>query len=243
MSPEIPRALQVLWGAKSRSTRGPQRALSLDRIVAAAVEIADRDGLAALSMARLAQEFGSAPMSLYRHVANKHDLLLYMQDAAPGPPPELPAGWRAGLEAWAWALHKVYLAHPWVLQVAAGHPPLDPGQLAWLDRGLGALAGTGLTVRQRFDAVLTVLDFVRGDAQIMAVLLRGQSDVAAGDYPALITGFVTAARFPALAAAIEEGLFDPDSDDVDGLRTFRFGLARILDGCQYSMDRVGSPNG
>ena len=97
---EIPRSLKVLWGAEAGARRGPRPALSLDRIVATAIAVADRDGLAALSMARLAQELGSAPMSLYRHVANKDELLVFMQDAAPGPPPALPPGRRSSPGRW-----------------------------------------------------------------------------------------------------------------------------------------------
>jgi AcrR family transcriptional regulator len=175
---DIPRTLKVLWGLEERRTRGPQPALSLERIVAAAIEIADRDGLPALSMARLAERLGSAPMSLYRHVAGKDELLVFMQDAAPGEPPELPAGWRAGLDAWARALQAVYYRHPWILQASAGRPPLEPGQLAWLDRGLSAFDGTPLSSRERLQAVMATLYYVRGEAQIFAVLLAGDSDMS-----------------------------------------------------------------
>ena len=229
----MPRTLQVLWGTGSRTNRGPRPALDLARIVAVAIEIADRDGLAALSMARLAERLGSAPMSLYRHVANKDELLVFMLDAAPGPPPELPSGWRPGLTTWALALRAVYFTHPWILQVVAGRPPLEPGQLAWLDRGLAALTGTPLTVWQRYDAVMAVLHFVRGEAQIAAVLLSGPSDLAA-DYAEVVTGLVRPDRFPALAAAITEGLF---AADVDGSRTFHFGLTSVLDGVDRAITR------
>ncbi len=236
MSTEIPRTLKVLWGGEAEGRRGPRQALSLDRIIAAAIEIADRDGLAALSMARLAQELGSAPMSLYRHVANKDELLMFMQDVAPGPPPELsPGDWRAGMTAWARALRGVYYAHPWILQVTAGRPPLEPGQLAWLDRGLSALEDTRLTIEQRFDAIMTLLHYVRGEAHLAAVLLAGETDPQ-GEYEALLKQLVRPERFPALAAAIRDGIFAPDPAD-DGSRSFESGLAAILDGFELSMNR------
>jgi AcrR family transcriptional regulator len=235
VSTEIPRTLRVLWG--SRGTNPAQPALTLDRIVVAAIGIADREGIAALSMSRLAQEVGSAPMSLYRHVANKDELLVFMQDAAPGPPPELPSGWRQGLAAWGTALRDVYLAHPWILQVIAGRPPLEPGQLAWLDRALSALDGIGLPIRDKYDVVATVLNFVRGDAHLIAVLLNGKADPMP-EYGAVVAGLVTADRFPALAPAIAEGLFELDPADTNGTRTFRFGLERVLDGCQQIIDKA-----
>ncbi|GGN03837.1 AcrR family transcriptional regulator [Actinoplanes campanulatus] len=228
MPMEIPRTLKVLWGLEERRNRGPQPALTLDRIVATAIEIADRDGLAALSMARLAERLGSAPMSLYRHVASKDELLVFMQDAAPGEPPMLPPGWRAGLGAWARGLKAVFHRHPWILQVSAGRPPLEPGQIAWLDRGLSAFDGTPLTSRERFQAVMATLYYVRGEAQIFALLLTGEADVADDAYGALIGSLVTADRFPALAAAIADGLFAPEVEDV----TFETGLSRLFDGIE-----------
>jgi len=95
--------------------------------------------------------------------------------------------------------------------------------------------GTGLTVYQRFDAVMAVLNYVRGDAHVTAVLLGGEPPVLA-EYAGLIRRFVRAERFPVLAAAVAEGLFDPDPADADASRSFEFGLERILDGCQRIID-------
>jgi AcrR family transcriptional regulator len=229
VSTEIPRTLKVLWDPARRE---PRPGLSLERIVASAMDIADRDGLAALSMARLAQELGSAPMSLYRHVANKDELLVFMQDAAPGPPPAVPPDWREGLTVWARALRDVYYAHPWILQVTAGRPPLEPGQLAWLDRGLEALAGTPLTVPQRLEAVMTLLHYVRGEAHVTAILLGGAQEPFEG-YDEFLAAHVRPERFPALAAAVADGAFAPEADDG---ASFERGLAVVLDGLQLSMN-------
>lgn len=230
MPNELPRTLKVLWGREPRRTRGPQPALSLDRIVATAIEIADRDGLAALSMARLAERLGCAPMSLYRHVAGKDELLVFMQDAAPGEPPRLPDGWRAGLATWARALREVYFRHPWVLQASAGRPPMEPGQLAWLDCGLSAFDGTGLTSRERLQILMATLYLVRGEAQISAVLLSGASDLSdwGGAYGELMADLVTPERFPSLAIAVADGVFAPDADDPG----IEVGLARLFDGVE-----------
>ncbi|GIF05717.1 TetR/AcrR family transcriptional regulator [Actinoplanes siamensis] len=230
MVSELPRTLKVLWGVADRPTRGPQAALSLDRIVATAIEIADRDGLAALSMARLAERLGCAPMSLYRHVANKDELLVFMQNTAPGEPPGLPPGWRAGLATWTRALRAVYFAHPWILQTSAGRPPLEPGQLSWLDRGLSAFAETPLDHRERVQMVLAALYLGRGEAQISAVLLSGTPDVT--DYAGALERFVTADCFPALAQAIAGGVFRDDQPD----NSFEAGLARLLDGIELLID-------
>ncbi|HET9562786.1 MAG TPA: helix-turn-helix domain-containing protein, partial [Propionibacteriaceae bacterium] len=78
---ELPESLRRLWDGAAPAKK-PRRSLSLDRIVNAAIEIADTEGLSALSMARLAERLGSAPMSLYRHVASKEELYDFMIDAA-----------------------------------------------------------------------------------------------------------------------------------------------------------------
>jgi AcrR family transcriptional regulator len=226
VSTEIPRTLQVLWGEAGGSAKRAS-ALSLDRIVAAGIALADAEGIAALSMARLAERLQSKPMSLYRHVSNKDELLIFMMDAASGPPPQLPPGdWRPALAAWARALQGVYYAHPWILQVATGRPPLEPAQLGWLDRGLACLDGTALSHRDRFEAVMTLLNYVRGEAQIMAILLRG-SDPANVHYAELVDRFATPERLPALAAASAAGLF---TEPAGAPASFEWGLTRILDG-------------
>jgi len=223
--------MQVLWGDGARP--GSRQALSLDRIVEAGIAIADADGIAALSMARLAERLGSATMSLYRHVSNKDELLVFMMDAAPGEPPTLPAGgWRAATEAWTRALRGVYYAHPWILQVIAGRPPLEPGQLAWLDRGLSAFADTDLDHGDRFEAVMTLLYYVRGEAQVMTAAYVPDAGGDPDEYGRLIAQFVRPDRFPALAAASDAGIFRAPAAEPDPLESFDFGLTRILDGIE-----------
>ena len=224
MSDPLSRVLEILWHEPSAPRRS--RGLSRERIVTAAVELADADGLGALSMARLAERLGCGTMSLYRHVANKDELVMFMLSTAPGPPPAPndPADWRGGLTDWADGLWDVYHRHPWVLVAAAAGPPADPGQLAWLNAGLAALGATGLSERDKLAAVMAVLHFVRGAAalHIEAVQVDGP------DYPVLLRRFVDAERFPALAAALEAGVFDAADDDH--LVDFHSGLRQLLDG-------------
>jgi len=225
MTPDepLPRALEILWrdAPPARRTRG----LSRDRIVAAAIELVEAEGLAALSMARLAERLGCGTMSLYRHVANKDELLTFMLSTAPDPPPtpDDPSNWRGALSDWAVGLWDVYHRHPWVLQAAAAGPPLDPGQLAWLDAGLAALGETGLTERDKMAAVMAVLHYVRG-----AAALALEAAVEGPDYPGLLRRLLDGDRFPALAAAVAAGVFD--DPDNDHLADFRSGLGQLLDG-------------
>ena len=224
MSDPLPRALEILW--REPTTPRRSRGLSRERIVAAAVELADADGLGALSMARLAERLGCGTMSLYRHVANKDELVTFMLSTAPGPPPAPaePSDWRGALTDWASGLWDVYHRHPWVLQAAAAGPPADPGQVAWLDAGLAALGATGLGERDKLAAVMAVLHFVRGAAalNIEAGLLDGP------DFGVLLRRLAVTERFPALGAALEAGMFDPA--DEDHLADFRSGLRLLFDG-------------
>jgi AcrR family transcriptional regulator len=220
----LPRVLEILWRdpPPARRTRG----LSRQRIVAAAIELVEAEGLGALSMARLAERLDCGTMSLYRHVANKDELLTFMLSTAPDPPPTPadPSDWRGALTDWACGLWDVYHRHPWVLQTASAGPPADPGQLAWLDAGLGALGGTGLAERDKMAAVMAILHYVRG----AAALEMEAAGVEGPQYPALLRRLLNADRFPALAAALEAGVFD-DIDD-DHLAEFRSGLVQLLDG-------------
>jgi len=220
----IPRALELLWRAPSPTRRAS--GLTRERIVAAAIALADADGLGALSMARLADRLGCGTMSLYRHIANKNELVVFMLSEAPTPPPAASdsTNWRDALSNWASGLWDVYHRHPWVLQTASVGPPADPGQLAWLDAGFATMAGTPLSERDKLAAVMAVLHFVRG-AAALSVELGG---VDHDHYPSLLRRLVDPARFPSLAAALEAGVFGVASDDP--LTEFRAGLGQLLDG-------------
>ncbi|KUI25732.1 TetR family transcriptional regulator [Mycobacterium sp. IS-1742] len=218
----LPRALELLWREPSPDAARP-RGLSRHLIVAAAIELADAEGLAALSMARLAERLNCGTMSLYRHIANKDELLTFMVSQAPGPPPTRgEADWRAALENWAHGLWAIYHRHRWILQTAKAGPPLDPGQLAWLDAGLAALADTHLSERDKLAAVMAILNFVRGAA---ALALDGAGREFG--YSAVLRRVVVADRLPALAAAVDAGVFDDPDGEQAG---FRSGLAQLLDG-------------
>jgi AcrR family transcriptional regulator len=220
----IPRVLELLWRGPSPSRRAG--GLSRERIVAAAIDLADADGLGALSMARLAERLGCGTMSLYRHVANKEELVVFMLSEAPAPPPTQSDGanWRDALSDWAGGLWDVYHRHPWILQTASAGPPADPGQLAWLDAGLATLGSTGLAERDKLAAVMAVLHFVRG----AAALAIDAGHVDSGRYPTLLRRLLDVDRFPALASALEAGVFDDARGDH--LDEFRAGLEQLLAG-------------
>ncbi len=233
--PPLPHVLAVGWGVHAAPARGPRPAMSAAGIVAAAMDLADADGIAAVSMAKVAERLGFTTMSLYRHVSSKEDLLALMFDAAIGdvPPRVRRRGWRTGLTRWAHGVFDSYRRHPWALDIPITGPPALPKQLSWLDWGLAELDSTALEIGERLSVMLLLSGYVRNVALLTRDLASGHQRAGStpasvqADYEALLGSLVSAARFPALHAAISGGLFsDGDPDDLE----LEFGLATILDG-------------
>jgi AcrR family transcriptional regulator len=241
--PELPAAIEQLWGLRGSARRGgPKPALSLERIVAAALGLADEGGLAALSMSRLAEKLGFTTMSLYRYVSSKDDLLVLLLDAAIGLPPdaeEVP-GWRDGAEAWARALRAGYARHPWMVDLPISGLPAGPNQMVWFERGLRTLASTTLQPGERAAAVLLLATYVRAQTQLVQDLTRAATGGSGGvDWAAVVRRVADPQRFPEVAAVVAAGVFEDDPDDFPD-DDFGFGLQRILDGVEaLHRSRVG----
>lgn len=224
----IPRGVRALWGTDTQRRRGPKPALSIRGIAAAAVEIADADGVEAASMAAVAKRLGFTTMSLYRYVDSKADLQMVMVDEAHGPAPELNRrlGWRNQLISWAEAELVRLGAHPWVLEVRLDSPPLGPQTLAWMDQGLQILHRAGLEPQRAASALLSVDGYVR---QQVALGLQ-YADGGAG-WSDRLRRVVPTGALPALSAALEARVFDDDPSDFPA-DEFRFGLDLLLDGVE-----------
>jgi AcrR family transcriptional regulator len=218
-------AMDLLWGRGGRRSRGPRPVLSVEQIAGAAVDIADAEGLAAVTMQRVADRFGFTAMSLYRYVPGRAELVAIMIDTALGLAPQLDtsAGWRPALQAWAHEIYTVFRRHPWLAEATTHARPTGPRELSWLERAVAALAGAGLTGPERVDAAVVLIGHIRSQVQY-------ETGVAAQDGEPL-TGALTqtlrehAADYPALVDAAAGGAFGPN--DNDG---FQFGLRCILDG-------------
>src|SRR5690606_21911284 len=165
----LPRGVALAWGVAAHPQRGPKRELSIERIVEAAIEIADADGLGAVSMTAVASRLGFTTMSLYRYVTNKDELLMVMGDTALGLPPlslSEAGDWRARLAAYHREVLAVYEAHPWLLDLPIAGVPGTPGNAAWFDAGLGTLADTPLSWLERTAVLLLVMGQVRWTASV-----------------------------------------------------------------------------
>jgi AcrR family transcriptional regulator len=232
----LPPVIEQLWGMRAPARRGgPKPALSVERIVAAAVELADAGGLSALSMSRLAEKLGFTTMSLYRYVASKDDLLVLVLDAGIGSPAAVPDGdWREQCAGWAAALRAGYQRHPWMQELPISGLPAGPNQLGWFERGLAALAPTRLEEGEKASSVLLLATYVRSQAQLMADLVKaGEAGQALG-WATVVERLADPVRYPAVARVIAAGIFadDPSQPDQYPDDEFDFGLQRILDGIE-----------
>lgn len=245
-SGDIVRTLELLWDGAPRPSRGPKPGLTLDRIVEAAVRIADEEGFDAVSMRRIATELGTGAMSLYRYVPGKAELLDLMLDTvflrmpragfADGEP------WRARVTAVADENRALYLRHPWVVELRVHRPPLGPGVMSKYEHELAALEGLGLDDVTIDSALTHLLGFVLVAArtELDARAVDRESALSDGEWWAahepLLNRVFDESRFP-LASRVGEasavaygGLYNPD-------HAYAFGLARVLDGLAALLPR------
>jgi len=221
----------VIW---ERPEPSAPSALSRERIVRAAIRLADADGLAAVSLRKIAAALDVGPMRLYRYVDTKDDLLALMMDAvwAEIPVPAL-AEWRAGVRALAGGIRAAALRHEWFADLLGGRPDLGPAAFGHMEARVAALrAAPGL--RDDADALALasravgayVLGALRHEiadrrAERASGLTEHQWQAAAGPY---VTRMMATGRYPTLAHLLT------NAADQDPEAAFDSGLAVVLDG-------------
>src|SRR3954464_6014505 len=200
------RSMALLWRTPQTSDRrpGPRSVLDVHRIVAAALTVADTEGLAALWVRRVAAELGVAAMTLYSHVPGKGELVDLMLDTVLGElyPDGPPTGnWRTRLEAVARANWDLFLRHPWAAHLATGRPPLGPHLMRKYEHELRAVDGLGLSDVQMDLLVTLVNGFVRGT--VGGLHEKADAERATG----VTDGEWWAATEPYLSAVFDAGRF------------------------------------
>jgi DNA-binding transcriptional regulator YhcF (GntR family) len=208
--------------------------LTRDRIVRAGITVADAEGLASVSMRRVATDLDVATMSLYRHVPGKEELLEFMADTAFGEqrlPATAPPSWRARLDVAAHLAWSIFHAHPWAAEIVSlTRPQAIPNLLHYAEWVLGALRDLGLTVDEMMNAHITLFGHVRGTALSLQSEVDAERDTGMTNEEWLenqdtgMDEMFSSAEFPALGHVAETG-YDFDLD-----RIFEFGLQRLLDG-------------
>ncbi|MBO0610538.1 TetR/AcrR family transcriptional regulator [Myceligenerans salitolerans] len=262
---EPPATLQRLWGTTAPRRRGPKPALSVGRIVRAAMELADAEGLAAVSMARIAEAVGYTPMALYRYVAGKEELLVLMADAVAADLPDLPAdtGWRAGLEAWTRAQIDMGLARPWFLDLPLSAAVPGPHRVRWLDQAFGILREVDLPADEKLALVGLLAQHVLGETRVQVESRRAavervrreaglpdgtpeaELDPAAIDaahpyagFEAMLGRYASPATYPHLFEAF--AAWDGTTTDAPPEDDIGFGITIVLDGVEAYLRRRGA---
>jgi AcrR family transcriptional regulator len=239
------RSMALLWRTTERPSRGGKSGLSVDRIVQAAIAVADEEGLSALTMRRVAERLGVGTMSIYTHVPAKAELIDVMLDTVLAEVVETdaqPGDWRERLERIARGLQALYLRHPWLLHVATTRPPMGPNVIAKYEYELRAVDGIGLTDVE-MDAVVTLInDFVYGTVRgaIAAAEVERQSGLTDEQWwyrqAPLLERVLDPARFP-LGVRVGSAAGQEHNAAVDPEHAFEFGLQRVLDGIEALVRR------
>ncbi|MFF7445522.1 MULTISPECIES: TetR/AcrR family transcriptional regulator C-terminal domain-containing protein [unclassified Streptomyces] len=210
----------------------PTRPVPLDRerIVAAAVALADEGGLEAVSLRKVAARLDAGPMRLYGYISTKDELFDLMVDAVQAEivPEEQPADWRDALRELAHRTRAAALRHPWLADLLGGRPALGPNGLAVAEATLSALDGLA-DIDTVMRAVETVSAYVTGAIRREIANLRAEqaTGLSKHDWQRAngphVTRMLATGRFPALSKAVHDGA------DVDAETTFTTGLDWVLD--------------
>ncbi|MFI7152953.1 TetR/AcrR family transcriptional regulator C-terminal domain-containing protein [Nonomuraea sp. NPDC050022] len=226
--------------------RDSARDLARERVVRTAIEIADAEGLPALSMRGVAGRLGVATMSLYRHVGSKDDLVELMIDQVFGEfplPAEPPPGWRARLEVAARVQWAAYRRHPWLTRITSLSRPLpSPSLLKHAEWALAAVDGHGLDPESMMHVHILMYSYVEGIAANFELESQAQAETGLTDdewmraQDARLTAVVTSGAYPTFVDVIRRmgGDFDFDLD-----RLFEFGLRSLLDGLAGIIEAAG----
>ena len=213
-----------------------RRPLSRDRVLRAAVRLADEGGLDAVSMRRLGQALRVEAMSLYKHVAGKDDILDGMADLVTRDfeVPSVDVDWRSAIRRSVISAHEVLLRHPWAGALIESRVSVGPARLRYLDAVIGVLSAAGFPMPTVLRAIMTLDSYTYGFAlQELAWPFDAETaPAAAGSF----TQALPAGEYPNLRAMAEMVTSAPWSAVVD----FAFGLDLILDGLERLRD-AGRP--
>lgn len=241
--------LRLLWrhvlpADEEAPRRGRKPKVTVDVVVDAAVEMADADGLEALSMRALAERVGVGAMSLYSYVASRDDLVVLMVDQVYGRAPLVPMAGdlRARLTLVADAVLAIHREHPWLLDVVGVRPWLGPHVADRYEWQLSAVEGVGLDDIEMDQTVTLVTGFAANVARAEHAVRRaerqsGMTDLEWWEANSEELGRVMAQREYPLAGRVGSAAGEAYQAGSDPRRELEFGLARILDGIEAYLNR------
>ena len=220
----------------------PSRELNRDQVVRIAIAIADAEGLAALSMRRIAADLGVSTMALYRYVGGKEALVLRMVDTAIGEFRVQPVeSWRAGIESVARLQWAAYRRHLWLASaISLSRPQALPNLLPHTDAVLRALGPFGLDGSTALYTAITVFAYVRGVALALEAEVQAEQDTGmtadewADQHIGPIATMISLEDLAGFRAVFQPGFdFDYDLDQL-----FELGLELVLDGLAVKLSRL-----
>jgi AcrR family transcriptional regulator len=226
----------VIWMRPEHGTRGPKATHSRRDVAATGIRIADKEGLEAVSMRRIAAELGTGTTSLYRYVSKKDDVLELMGDEVMGElrGTVLSGDWRADLCAIARLLRETALRHPWLPAMSSGRSNHGPNSLWWIELSLSVFDGMDLDTDEMLANLGTLSAFVLGHvlgelgdqkAALRSGLSHEQWMEQQGEYGPTI---MNSGLYPRFTRVMIEAATPHAADRQD--RGFEAGLERVLDG-------------
>ncbi|GIG64967.1 TetR/AcrR family transcriptional regulator [Phytomonospora endophytica] len=230
------RTFELMWGVREQSSRGPKQGLTIEAIVRTAIELADAEGLTALSMRKVAERLGVGAMTLYTYVPGKDELIALMIDAVMSERPDrrdAEGDWRARLELVARDGWDLCHRHMWLVDVGSERNLVGPGQMDAYESELSAIAGIGLTPTEMVSVISLVTGFVggavRGAVQVIQEERRTglTRDQWWEQIAPVFDKYIAYERYPTVMSTGEA------ESHADGPKeAFEFGLARVLDGIE-----------
>jgi AcrR family transcriptional regulator len=228
--PDVP-----IWDLPERGERGPRLRHSRAQVASAAISIADAEGIAAVTMRRLAAELGTGTMSLYNYVPAKEHLVQLMADQAAGEyvyPPSTPPDRRTAIADLARQGRDIARRHPWLLAVMQPPPPMGPCTLRYIDYFLGLLADTRLDTAAKMESIAVINGFavMYGGMQAGLDAERARTGISEEEQQAapvkILAKAAATGTYPNLAAALTAPQSRPRTAD----RNFESCLVRLIDG-------------
>jgi AcrR family transcriptional regulator len=249
---ELRKRSSLLWDEQQRPARGPKPTVRREEVVLAAIEVADRDGLAALTMQAVAERLGFTTMALYRYVPSKEALIDAAVDAAMGQPPERTGpreGWRQEVKRWAFAKRAMLCSRPWLAELPFVAAPHGPNWLSWHEAFLETIMDTGLNPEDMMDMLSIVHGYVTGSSDTAISLARSVSrGISVEEWAEAVSMDLCRAirdpRYPILSSILlskSGGISQASPLPARGGRprtmdeSFDFGLERLLDGIECYM--------
>ena len=245
---EPDRTLRLLWRSRLGEpvgSRGPKQRASVDEVVNTAIQLADEDGIEAVSMRRIADRLDLKPMSVYTYVPGKAELIDLMVDQVSGETPLPPheGSLRQRLAAIARVQWHGYLRHPWLLAIDTSRPPLGPNVSDHWEWCLAAIDGLGLADLDMDRVITLLLGFVSGPARALidAERLRAsteESDVEWWERNAPLLGqIMDPTRYP-VSGRVGQAAGEAYNAPANPADAFEFGLARVIDGIVAYVDHA-----